>query len=307
MATEFGEFAKKLHMARDALKLSQAQVAKDIGVRDSSISQWESSKSRMPSKVHLEKIAKVYQIPLDELLQLWEKEKDAGLVTNPLAEVFQEARMRLGLLQADVAKQMNVRRESVSQWERPQGSPPGQDRIEALAALYHLDMKELQQGRQKNRTFRVTQDILNFQHGTRPMVEGRPLPCFKSLPSDFTQLRNRIIDAIRPESGILWRMVSTSCSERSFFLQMNGVSMEPKIPDQAWVAFDPDRPRPTDGDIILAYLQHNYLIGQLTTDQGRLFLRTVNPMFTDIVTPIQNAIDIIAVGIEIQVPLLSVK
>ena len=307
MSKEFGEFAKRLHMARSALNLTQAEMAQKMGVRESSIAQWESSKSRLPAKRHLSKIATEYQIPLDELVQLYENEKDAGLITNPLAEIFQDARMRMGLLQADVAKLMNVRRESVSQWERPQGSPPGQDRIEALAALYHLDVEEILKGRATNRTFRVTQNVLNFQHGNRPMVTGRPLPCLPSLPNDFTELRARIIDAIRPESGVLWRVVTTSCSERSFFLQMNGVSMEPKIPDQAWVAFDPDRPRPTNGDVVLTFFEKKPLISLLTEDQGRQFLRSVNPLFANIAIPVKNSLDILAVGIEVQIPLLSVK
>ncbi len=304
---ERGEFAKRLSAAREAMQLTQEEMSRRVGVRESSISQWESNQGRLPAKKHLDKIVEAYGIPKEELVALWENEKGEILITNPLAKTFQDARMRLGLLQADVAKQMGVRRESVSQWERPQGCPPGQDRIEALAELYHLDLNELNDLRQKNRTYRVSQDILNFEHGRRPLVDGRPLPCFTSLPLDFSTLRTRIINAINPQSGILWRMVSTNCSERSFFYRMMGTSMEPKIPDGAWVAFDPDRPRPTDGDVILMLVQGNYLIGLLTTDQGRQYMRAASPVFSGIATPIHKPADILAVGIEIQIPLLSVK
>ena len=303
----FGEFAKRLHLARTALNLTQRAIANELKIRESSVAQWESSKSRLPAKMHLARIADIYQVPKDELVAIWEREKTESLVTNPLADKFKEARLRLGLKQSEVAKQLDVRREAVSHWERSNGSPPGQDRIEAVARLYHLDINELQQGRSTNRSYRITQDQLNFQHGMRPHIEGRPLPCFTGLPSDFTELRSRIIDAIRPESNIQWRMVSTSCSERSFFYQMHGKSMEPLVQDGAWVAFAPDRPRPRPGDIILANIGQTRLIGLLTEDQGRKFLASENPGFKGIVTPILNDADILAVGIEIQVPLLSVS
>jgi transcriptional regulator with XRE-family HTH domain len=301
-----GEFAKLLRKAREPLKLTQAQVANLIKVRETSVRQWESNKSRLPTQTHLEAIANAYQIPLKEVMEIWESEKAETVTTNPLASTFKEARLRLGLKQSEVANQLGVRQEAVSHWERPGGSPPGQDRIEAVAKLYQLDLKELENGRKINRNYRITHDQLNFEHGIRPLTEGRPLPCFTTLPVDFSELRARIINAVDPQYGIRWRMISTSCSERSFFYQLKGASLEPRIPDGAWVAFDPDRPRPMPGDVILMRVNDTYLMGILKEDQGRKFLAAENPVFTGVAVPIQSDLDILAVGIEVQIPLISV-
>ena len=49
-----------------------------------------------------------------------------------------------------------------------------------------------------------------------------------------------------------------------------------------------------------------YLMGILKEDQRRKFLAAENPVFTGVAVPIQSDLDILAVGIEVQIPLISV-
>ncbi|MBU2740258.1 helix-turn-helix domain-containing protein [Acidithiobacillus thiooxidans] len=303
--------AAEMRKARMAQGKEQKDIAKSIGVDAGTISIWESeSTTKLPGKARLEAVAKAYQLELHRVRSLWETDRAAGRKSNAIAEILKRARIQAGYSQDVIAEKLNVRRESVSQWERPRGNPPAPDKMEMLAELYHLDINELMSKRMKGDTTVRTQSTeLSFRHGIRPNLQGYPLPCLPRLPDNLDALRATIIRALDFKTQhIYWRMVNMVCSERSFFLQMQGKSMEPRIPDLSWIAFDPDRKKPKVNDVILVRTSDNKtVIGQLAFDQKDRFLVAANPQFSTRSLPITHDSDIIAVAFEVQIPLISVS
>lgn len=235
------------------------------------------------------------------------EEKEEKEVRNAVCDLLKNARKQLRLTQKEVADKLQVRREAVAQWERAQGNPPSPENLVALSALYHLDMDAMEEIRKtKGSEGRPRHGDLHFEHGRRPLGVGRPLPCFVKLPNDFRMLHVDIIRAIDARTGILWRQVNVDCDELSFFLQMKGVSMQPRIPDGTWVAFDPIRIRkPREHDIILLKGESgDAFIAELIIDQGQKYASSINPAFSRSVL-IQKDTDILAVGIEAHILLLS--
>ncbi|MBN6739763.1 S24 family peptidase [Acidithiobacillus sp. MC6.1] len=143
----------------------------------------------------------------------------------------------------------------------------------------------------------------------RPRIEGWSLPCLVEINPE-TEKSNRILYALR-DKEIYWRAVSTPCDTRSFFFQLRDDSMEPVIPRDAWVAFDPTIPV-RNGTVVLVWQTEKprildirsddlppistVLIREVTEAGGQRFLRAANTRYP--MLPMDEDIRVLGVGIE---------
>jgi transcriptional regulator with XRE-family HTH domain len=231
----------------------------------------------------------LYYLPMTR-----ESENEAPKI-NPLAEILRRARLKTGISQADAAEVFKVRREAVAQWEREKGNPPSATRFDEIAKLYNMDTQLLYDAREPGATQRTAQPTaLHFKHGQRPVLNYFPLPCLSRLPRPDEDIRDLIIRSIA-NPHILWRILAVPCSEKSFFIQMQGASMEPRIPDKTWIAIDPAI-TPRHESIVLTRGERDAPdIKQLTIDGGTWFLTPENRTY-----PVRKITkeDILGVAIE---------
>ncbi|MBU2758313.1 helix-turn-helix domain-containing protein [Acidithiobacillus sp. BN09-2] len=230
---------------------------------------------------------------------------------NPMSQLMRQWRMSAGIPQSEVAERLGVRQEAVANWEREGGNPPGLNKLKEIAELYRVDLQEVEAARgvAAKEMNAVRSPSLSFEHGMRPKIEGWPLPCLVEINPE-TEKSARILYALRDEK-VLWRAVSTPCDTRSFFYQLQDDSMEPLIPREAWVAFDPMIPV-RNGSVVLVWQMvkprildisqdkirqtANVLIREVTEVGGQRFLRAVNsryPMLT-----MDEDVRVMGVGIE---------
>ena len=82
------DFALKLKELREEKKLSQAQLAKELGVAVSSVGMWESTK-RIPPAQRLQGIAEYFGVTVDELIgyEITPTERAAGAAMTRKASI----------------------------------------------------------------------------------------------------------------------------------------------------------------------------------------------------------------------------
>lgn len=71
----FGNF---IYEKRKRAGLSQSQVARLLGVSDKAVSKWENGKAK-PSTETMRKLATLFRVPIDELLQMREEERNVSI------------------------------------------------------------------------------------------------------------------------------------------------------------------------------------------------------------------------------------
>ncbi len=71
-------FGNYIYEKRKLAGLSQRQVARLLGVTDKAVSKWENGRAK-PNTDTLRKLAQLFQVPIDELLQMREEKKEAAI------------------------------------------------------------------------------------------------------------------------------------------------------------------------------------------------------------------------------------
>lgn len=93
---------------------------------------------------------------------------------NP--ELLRDSRMQQGLTQNDVAKSLNVTRQTVSKWETGRGYPET-DNLVQLAHLYHLDLEDLF----KNEQIGQQRELTNTEPLNNTIAKDNSMPAFLIL------------------------------------------------------------------------------------------------------------------------------
>ena len=84
--TPFGE---RLHSAREELGLSQAQVAKEIGITQNAYAMWERHPIALKPE-QIEQVAKVLKIPIEILFVSGGTKQRKGGPTGKVRKIFEE-------------------------------------------------------------------------------------------------------------------------------------------------------------------------------------------------------------------------
>ncbi|TLX52054.1 XRE family transcriptional regulator [Pseudoalteromonas ruthenica] len=84
-------------------------------------------------------------------------------------------------------------------------------------------------------------------------------------------------------------MCPVNCSEKSFVLKVQGISMEPKFLDGDLIFVDPEA-RPEHGSYVVARLddENQATFKQLIIEGGQKFLKALNPNWPDPLMPING-------------------
>lgn len=108
-----------LRKCREQSKLSQKQVALEIGVKPPTVCQWEKG-IKAPSRENIAKLAKLYQVSIDYLLG---ENTDACRSIMPFARNLKAARCKAGLSQKELSEQSGVSQQAISTIENEERSP----------------------------------------------------------------------------------------------------------------------------------------------------------------------------------------
>ena len=87
------QIGKGIAQRRKALGLSQEEMAKQIGVTRQAVSKWESG-AAMPSVDNMIELSRALGVSVDELLQLTEGSREAGLSAESVGRLLDEQAMR---------------------------------------------------------------------------------------------------------------------------------------------------------------------------------------------------------------------
>lgn len=90
---QMDQIGKGIAQRRKALGLSQEEMAKQIGVTRQAVSKWESG-AAMPSVDNMIELSRVLGVSVDELLQLTEGSREAGLSAESVGRLLDEQALR---------------------------------------------------------------------------------------------------------------------------------------------------------------------------------------------------------------------
>lgn len=108
-----------LRKCREQSKLSQKQVALEIGVKPPTVCQWEKG-IKAPSRENISKLAKLYQVSIDYLLG---ESTDTNRCIMPFARNLKVARCKAGLSQKELSERSGVSQQAISTIENEERSP----------------------------------------------------------------------------------------------------------------------------------------------------------------------------------------
>ncbi|WP_151173473.1 LexA family protein [Pseudoalteromonas ruthenica] len=187
-----------------------------------------------------------------------------------IAHRVRELRKGLSLTQYQLAELVGVAQNSIQKIEV--GHTKNPRNIEALA-----------------RALQTTPEYLRFGVGTSDSFTAGPT-VKKQLPLiSWVQAGAwSDIQEVNPLEAEHF-MCPVNCSEKSFVLKVQGISMEPKFLDGDLIFVDPEA-RPEHGSYVVARLddENQATFKQLIIEGGQKFLKALNPNWPDPLMPING-------------------
>jgi len=138
--------SERLKMLRESRKLTHTEFASNIDVDENMVLLWENEESK-PTKSELAKVAKIFNVPADWLLDAFEV-KTVNLQEpeiSTIGERIKLARKDNKMSYVKVAAQIGVDRRTVSAWERDEFIP-GKSRLLKIAKLFNVSVDWLKNG-----------------------------------------------------------------------------------------------------------------------------------------------------------------
>ena len=179
-------------------------------------------------------------------------------------------RNELGMTQVNLSEQLGMAQQSLQKIES--GITKNPRNIEKLA-------KALQ----------CTPEYLRFGVGDSDNVS--PGPLVKSRLPLISWVQAGAWSEIQEVSPLEAEhfMCPVNCSEKSFVLKVQGISMEPKFLDGDLIFVDPEA-RPEHGSYVVARLdeENQATFKQLIIEGGQKFLKALNPNWPDPLMPING-------------------
>ncbi|PKG37169.1 LexA family protein [Psychromonas sp. Urea-02u-13] len=200
---------------------------------------------------------------------------------------FSDRRKDLGLTQAETAKAVGVSRVSISQWEKGITSPKGKN-LHALAKVLNCDPDWLLngQGPFAPKTTEVSNVVAGPElHGLYPVISW-------VQAGDWSGIHEiNAADAIHYPCPV-------KCSDKTFLLKIQGMSMSPKFNEGDLIFVDP-AVEPTNGKYVVARLddENEATFKQLIIEGGHKFLKAANPAWPTQIQPINGNFTIVGVVI----------
>lgn len=124
-------FSEKLRSLREAYKLSQTQLAKKVGVSQSSIGYWERGE-KVPSADSVYKIANFFKVDISELLQPDEPDTCS---TTLLCDNIKRLRKQKGLSIGELSKLTGIPEITLSHYESGLMTPKGNNIVRLGSVL----------------------------------------------------------------------------------------------------------------------------------------------------------------------------
>lgn len=135
--SEFPTTIKKLRLNK---KLSQKQIATELGYAQSTYCDWENGKIE-PTASALIAIAKLFNTSVDSLLGLQYK-KNTTCIKNNYGESLRNIRLQKGKTLKQLSEETNISFQNLSRWERGEVLP-SIDFCLKLADYYQISIDEL--------------------------------------------------------------------------------------------------------------------------------------------------------------------
>ncbi|GAA3704127.1 S24 family peptidase [Oceanisphaera sediminis] len=176
-------------------------------------------------------------------------------------ERVKKLRKEAGLTQAELAKRIGVKAPAVTQWETGKTSLSGENLLK-VAKVLNVSPDYILHGGKDGRS--------NISSG--PEIKGRyPLISWVAAGAwcDITE--------IHPADAVLYPC-PVSCSDRTFVLRVQGISMEPLFRDGDLIFIDPAADVRHGSYVVARLDDHNEAtFKKLIIEGGQKYLKPVNP------------------------------
>ncbi|WP_447875850.1 LexA family protein [Serratia fonticola] len=211
-----------------------------------------------------------------------------------VGERIQALRKEKKLSQVSLAKAIGVSNVAISQWERSETEPKG-DNLLALAAELGRDPGYLLYGHE------IRGDNISYAGAYKP---GKKYPVLSSVQAGAW---SEAIETYTLSDIDLWLESDIHTQGEAFWLLVDGDSMTApaglSIPEGTYVLFDTGR-EPVNGSLVIAKLSdsNEATFKKLVIDGGARYLKGLNPSWPMI--PINGNCRIIGVGVETKMRLV---
>ena len=183
-------------------------------------------------------------------------------------------RGEIGLTQEQLADAVGVTYQAVQQWESGKSNPKGK-RLEALAAALSCSKVWIEFGSDE------AEKPSNVVEG--PSIKGRyPLISWVAAGAWCD------ISEIHPADAVLYPC-PVSCSDRTFVLRVQGISMEPLFRDGDLIFIDPAADVRHGSYVVARLDDHNEAtFKKLIIEGGQKYLKPINPNWPEQIIPING-------------------
>lgn len=182
-----------------------------------------------------------------------------------IKDLIKSQREKLGLSQSDVARELNVRPQSVQQWESGETLPRG-SRLDALA-----------------RVLKIEQPI-----GLYNVEEGPTIRRSAPLIS-WVQAGNwcGVIDNLHTGDAEDWLPCPVKCSPQTYVLRVRGISMEPRFPEGELIFVDPAVEAKHKSFVVVRLADNEEAtFKQYIVEGDKRYLKPLNPAWPEQIIPI---------------------
>lgn len=190
--------------------------------------------------------------------------------TQLMGERIRARRKELKIRQAALGKMVGVSNVAISQWERSETEPNGENLL-ALANALKCSPDYLMKGEES--LSNIAYHSRHDPRGSYPLISLVSAGCWMEAVEPY---HKRAIDN--------WYDTTVDCSEDSFWLDVKGDSMTApaglSIPEGMIILVDPEV-EPRNGKLVVAKLEgeNEATFKKLVIDAGRKFLKPLNPQY----------------------------
>ncbi|MDE9463539.1 LexA family protein [Xenorhabdus bovienii] len=207
-----------------------------------------------------------------------------------IGERIRLRRKELKLTQRELGKHVGVSHVAISQWEKEDTEPKG-DNLLALASVLGFSPEHILKGENDNSNVSFLR--FNKARGEYPLISW---VCAGNWSEAVEPYHRRSIDD--------WYETTVSCSSDSFWLEVKGDSMTSpsglSIPEGMMILVDPEV-APVNGKLVVAKLEreNEATFKQYIVDAGNYYLKPLNPQYRMI--PIKGNCKIIGVVVDARI------
>lgn len=198
---------------------------------------------------------------------------------NTLGSRLKERRKALKLTQKETAKSVGVSHATISQWESDINSPKGKNLFE-LSKTLRCSQEWLLHGRDKPDS--------NVSPG--PDIKGKyPLISWVQAGTWSSIYEEPLINAVRYPCPV-------ACSDKTFVLRVQGISMEPRFSEGDLIFVDPEAEVKSRKFVVARLDDSNEATFKQIIIEGEMkFLRPLNPNWPEQLIPINGNCTIVGV------------